>query len=137
MKTKALILLSLIAIFACGDPKVKDDLTGKWVYESIDITNTKPVLKASFTIKSAGTSYNITDIAVSINGTESNDFTGEVKSIVLGDKIGSLILKRSQQTITLFNCDNLLYQPACTIDSVWLEDSKTTKYYWQSLKAGN
>lgn len=131
MKKLAVVLLAFIA-FSCSDPEIKDELTGRWEYNSIDVSNSKAVIKASFTI---GEDYSIKDPLIVINGIEFKDFTGKIVDPVRSDKLGSVIFEGPGKIITFYNCDKLLYQPAWTIDSVRFQGTKTFRYYWQSLKA--
>lgn len=129
------LLLFAISIISCEDPEIKDPIAGKWLYESIDVSQAKSKLKASFTINASGKHYSVSDIVISINGVQSTDFTGEVTTVA-GDKIGMLIFRKGTESITLFNCDKLVYIPAWTVDRVELnQNNQIVNYPLQSLKA--
>jgi hypothetical protein len=129
MKKAFLISIAIIGLLSCEDPEIKDPVAGNWLYEN-------PSIKASFTFTPADRTYTVSNIAITIDGINSTEFTGTAEAVEIGDKIGKLILTKGNQTITLFNCDNLVMHPGWTIDNVEYKNGNTiTKFKGGSLKA--
>lgn len=129
MKNAFLSLIAVVGLFSCEDPEIKDPVAGNWIYENQSI-------KASFTFVPADRTYTVSNISITINGANSIDFTATVEAVEMGDKIGKLIFTKGDQTITLFNCDNLVMHPGWTIDDVeYKNGSAITKFKGGSLKA--
>lgn len=129
MKNTFLSLIAIIGLFSCEDPEIKDPVAGDWLYENTSI-------KASFTFTPANRTYTVSNIAITIDGINSKEFTGTAEAVEMGDKIGKLIFTKGDQTITLLNCNNLVMHPGWTIESVEYKNGSTvTKFKGGSLKA--
>jgi hypothetical protein len=131
---KYLFAIIVLAIVACEDPTPTDPIVGKWTFESYSLSG-NPAIKASFNIVSAGESYNIENLQVSIDGTPSNNHSVVMSGVKQGDKIGKMSFNNGEAIIEFINMDQLGTYPTWFIDEVKMEKgNQIFTYKGQGLK---
>lgn len=127
---KKLIVLSLFSVLlACSDNEKSDPMEGPWQYQTTDVSGTKPLIKASFIVKAKGDTYTLNNLLVTVNTTESTDFSYSLEAVQKGDRIGKIIFTKGADIITMYKFDNLVAHPGGTVDSViYMQGSTKIKY---------
>lgn len=133
---KLIYLILIITLISCGEPEVKDPVTGNWSYKSLDLSNTKPVINASFTIVPFGGTYKLENLSITINGSPSLNHSVVISDAIKGDRIGKIKFNNGEDIIEMIMMNQLELYPAWYIEKVAIENNNQIfEYSGQFLKA--
>jgi hypothetical protein len=98
---KLITILLVFSFWACDEDESKSPLSGEWLFSTIDQDASKPKLNATFRLIPSGSNYAIENLAVAIDGINSEGFTSQIEAV--GNEFKTMVLTNGSTEISLYS----------------------------------